>query len=268
MARSDVSEANAQYQSAQANRISTQVQLVLAQEQLAQLIGPYQENLAVLREDFQFQKPVPSNIGSWTELAQNQNLEILQARLQKLYSEDAKRVEQAALYPQVEAVGTYGYLKQTPETVLSTNGDFDQIGVEVNWNLFTGGRTQKSIRQAGVNVQRSEAQLDAAIRKANTDVKQSYLQVETDEAKLNARKAAMQSSDIVSQASRAQYQEGLKTMVDVLLAQRNAFSAKTDYLNAKYDYLLHVLQLQASVGQLTEKELAEMNAWLIEYDRS
>ncbi|BCT87875.1 MULTISPECIES: TolC family outer membrane protein [Acinetobacter] len=268
VARSDVSEANAQYQSAQANRISTQVQLVLAQEQLAKLIGAYQENLAVLREDFQFQKPVPSNIGSWTELAQNQNLEILQARLQKRYSEDAKRVEQAALYPQVEAVGTYGYLKQTPETVLSTNGDFDQIGVEINWNLFTGGRTQKSIRQAGVNVQRSEAQLDAAIRKANTDVKQSYLQVETDEAKLNARKAAMQSSDIVSQASRAQYQEGLKTMVDVLLAQRNAFSAKTDYLNAKYDYLLHVLQLQASVGQLTEKELAEMNAWLIEYDRS
>lgn len=268
VARSDVSEANAQYQSAQANRISTQVQLVLAQEQLAKLIGAYQENLAVLREDFQFQKPVPSNIGSWTELAQNQNLEILQARLQKRYSEDAKRVEQAALYPQVEAVGTYGYLKQTPETVLSTNGDFDQIGVEINWNLFTGGRTQKSIRQAGVNVQRSEAQLDAAIRKANTDVKQSYLQVETDEAKLNARKAAMQSSDIVSQASRAQYQEGLKTMVDVLLAQRNAFSTKTDYLNAKYDYLLHVLQLQASVGQLTEKELAEMNAWLIEYDRS
>jgi outer membrane protein len=266
VARSEVSEANAQYQSAQANRISTQVQLVLAQEQLAQLIGPYQDNLAVLRNDFQFQKPVPSDMQSWTELAQSQNLNILQARLQKRYSEDAKRVEQAALYPQVEAVGTYGYLKQSPATIMSSNGDFDQIGVEVNWNVFSGGRTQKSIRQAGVNVQKSEAQLDAAIRKANTDVKQSFMQVETDQAKLNARKAAMDSSEIVSQASRAQYQEGLKTMVDVLLAQRNAFSAKTDYLNAKYDYLLHVLQLQASVGQLTEKELAELNAWLIEYD--
>lgn len=266
VARSEVSEANAQYQSAQANRISTQVQLVLAQEQLAQLIGPYRENLAVLRNDFQFQKPIPSDMQSWTDLAQSQNLNILQARLQKRYSEDAKRVEQAALYPQVEAVGTYGYLKQTPETIMSSNGDFDQIGVEVNWNLFSGGRTQKSIRQAGVNVQKSAAQLDAAIRKANTDVKQSFMQVETDQAKLNARKAAMESSEMVSQASRAQYQEGLKTMVDVLLAQRNAFSAKTDYLNAKYDYLLHVLQLQASVGQLTEKELAELNAWLIEYD--
>ncbi|WP_347456715.1 TolC family outer membrane protein [Acinetobacter sp. ANC 7454] len=268
VARSDVSEANAQYQSAQANRIATQVQLVLAQEQLAQLIGPYQDNLAVLREDFQFQKPLPANIQSWTELAQSQNLEILQARLQKRYSEDAKRVEEAARYPQVEAVATYGYLKQTPETVLSSNGDFDQVGVEMNWNLFTGGRTSKNIQKAGVQVQRSEAQLDAAIRKANTDVKQSYLQVETDEAKLNARKAAMESADIVSKASRAQYQEGLKTMVDVLLAQRNAFSAKTDYLNAKYDYLIHVLQLQASVGQLNEQQLAEMNAWLVDYGRT
>src|SRR5690606_24235632 len=194
VARSEVSEANAQYQSAQANRISTQVQLILAQEQLAQLIGPYQENLAVLRNDFQFQKPIPSDMQSWTDLAQSQNLNIQQARLQKRYSEDAKRVEQAALYPQVEAVGTYGYLKQTPETIMSSNGDFDQIGVEVNWNLFSGGRTQKSIRQAGVNVQKSEAQLDAAIRKSNTDVKQSFMQVETDQAKLNARKAAMDSS--------------------------------------------------------------------------
>ncbi len=266
VARSDVSEANAQYQSAQANRIATQVQLVLAQEQLTQLIGPYQDNLAVLRNDFQFQKPLPANIQSWTELAQSQNLEILQARLQKRYSEDAKRVEEAARYPQVEAVATYGYLKQTPETVLSSNGDFDQVGVEVNWNLFSGGRTSKNIQKAGVLVQRSDAQLDAAMRKANTDVKQSYLQVETDEAKLNARKAAMESAEIVSQASRAQYQEGLKAMVDVLLAQRNAFSAKTDYLNAKYDYLIHVLQLQASVGQLNERQLAEMNAWLVEYN--
>lgn len=268
VARSDVSEANAQYQNAQANRISTQVQLVLAQEQLAQLIGPYRDSLAVLRDDFQFQKPIPSDMQSWNELAQSQNLGILQARMQKRYSEDAKRVEQAALYPQIEAVGTYGYLKQTPETVMSTNGDFDQVGVEMNWNVFTGFRTQKSIRQASVNVRKSDAQLDAAIRKANTDVKQSFMQVETDQAKLNARQAAMESSEIVSKASKAQYQEGLKTMVDVLLAQRNAFASKTDYLNAKYDYLIHVLQLQASVGQLTEKELADMNAWLVDYAAS
>ena len=113
-------------------------------------------------------------------------------------------------------------------------------------------------------MEKSQAQVDAAIRKAETDVKKAYMQVETDQAKLQARKAAMQSSSQVSLASQAQYQEGLKTMVDVLLAQRNAFSARQDYLNSKYDYLLHVLELKASVGKLTEADLVEMNAWLVD----
>ena len=263
VAKSEVSEANAQYQNARANRIGTHVQLVLAQEQLAQLIGPYQESLAVLRDDFQFQKPVPESLEAWSQLAQTQNLAIQQARLQRQYAEDARRVEQAARYPQVEAVGSYGYAKQSPESIMSPDGQFDQVGIEMNWNVFSGGRVNKNVQKAVVLVQKSEADLDAAIRKANTDVKQAYLQVETDQAKLQARQAAMNSADLVARASKAQYQEGLKTMVDVLLAQRNAFSAKQDYLNAQYDYLKHVLQLKAAVGQLTEQDVQEMNAWLI-----
>ena len=264
IAKSDVSEANAQYQNARANRMSTHVQLVLAQEQLQQLIGLYRENLAVLREDFQFQKPVPNNMQDWENLAMSQNLGILQAKIQRRYAEDGKRVEQAALYPQIEAVGTYGYSKQSPESIMSQDGQFDQVGIEMNWNAYNGGRTQKSIKQATINVKKTEAQVEAATRKATSDVKKSFLQLESDEAKLQARKAAMDSAAIVSKASQAQYQEGLKTMVDVLLAQRNAFSAKQDYLNSKYDYLLHVLQLKASVGRLTDQDIAEMNTWLVQ----
>ncbi|MDV2438542.1 TolC family outer membrane protein [Acinetobacter gerneri] len=263
VARSDVGEANAQYQNARANRIATGVQLLLAQEQLAQLIGPYQEKLAVLRDDFQYQKPVPAAFEDWKNLAQSRNLDILQARMQRQYAEDQRKVEKTALYPQLDAVASYGFNKQSPETMITGNGQFDQIGVEMNWNAFDGGRTKKSIQKATVNVQKADASLDAAIRKANTDVKKSFLQVETDEATLQARKAALESSTLVSNASKAQYNEGLKSMVDVLLAQRNAFSAKQDYVNAQYDYVLNVLKLKASVGQLTEKDLQEMNAWLV-----
>ena len=226
------------------------------------MIGPYTENLAVLRDDFEFQKPVPSSMQAWEDLAMGQNLGILQARMQQRYAEDKKRVEKAALYPQIEAVGTYGYAKQSPNSIMSQDGQFNQVGVEMNWNLYTGGRTQKSIKQAAVNVQKSEAELDAAVRKATTDVKQAYMQVDTDQTKIQARKAAMESSATVSKASQAQYREGLKTMVDVLLAQRNAFSAKQDYLNTKYDYLVHVLKLKAAVGKLSETDLEEMNIWL------
>lgn len=263
VAKSDVSEANAQYQNARANRIASQVQLILAQEELSQLIGPYRENLAVLREDFKFQKPIPEKLQDWMDLARRQNLSIQQARLQYQYAEDGIRVERAAKYPQIEAVGTYGYSKQSPESLISQDGQFDQIGIEVNWNVFSGGRVKKNVQKASVNAQKAQAEVDAAILKANTDVKKSYLQVETDQSKIEARKAAMESSETVAKASKAQYNEGLKTMVDVLLAQRNAFSTKQEYVNAKYDYIVNVLRLKASVGQLNEKVLTEMNAWLV-----
>ncbi len=98
----------------------------------------------MLREDFQFQKPYPAELSAWTNLALAQNLGIQQARLQQRYAEDQKRVEQAALYPQIEAVGSYGYSEQTPENIMSAKGNFDQIGIEMNWNVYTGGGEPRS----------------------------------------------------------------------------------------------------------------------------
>lgn len=264
VARSDVSEADAQYQNARANRISGQVQVLLAQEQLEQIIGPYREQLAVLSPNLKYQKPSPYNLEEWQNLAQVQNLQLQQARLQQRYAEDAKRVEQAGRLPQIEAVASYGYTKQNPNSLISSNGQYDQVGLEMNWNAFSGGRTKINIEKAAINVQKSMADVESASRKANADVKKSFMRVEIDESKLQARKIAMQSAEQVSKASQAQYREGLKNMVDMLLAQRNAFSAKQDYLNTQYDYLMNVLNLKAVVGQLNEQELMILNAWLVE----
>jgi outer membrane protein len=264
VARSEVSEADAQYQNARANRMAGQVQVLLAQEQLEQIIGPYRENLAVLSHDFQFQKTYPEDLEEWQALAQSQNLQLQQAHLQQQYAQDAKRVEQAARLPQVEALASYGYNKQSPSSVIASDGQFDQVGVEVSWNAFNGGRTKINIEKADVSVQKAMAEVEVARRKANTEVRKAYMQVETDQAKLQARLAAMQSAQNVAHASQAQYREGLKNMVDVLLAQRNAFAAKQDYLNSQYDYLLNVLNLKAAIGQLGEQDLVELNRWLVQ----
>lgn len=264
VARSEVREADAQYQNARANRIAGQLQVLLAQEQLEQIIGPYRENLAVLTTNFEYQKPQPDDLQAWQELAQSQNLYVQQAHLQQQYAEDAKRVEKAARLPQVEAVASYGYSQQSPKSLIASDGQFDQVGVEVNWNAFTGGRTKINIEKAQLSIEKAMAELDAARRKAQTDVRKAYMQLESDQAKLQARLVAMQSAQHVANASQAQYREGLKNMVDVLLAQRNAFAAKQDYLNSQYDYLLNVLNLKAAAGQLDEQDLIELNTWLIE----
>ena len=47
-----------------------------------------------------------------------------------------------------------------------------------------------------------------------------------------------------------------------VLAQRNAYAAQQDYVNAQYDYILSALRLKAQAGQLNEQDLIDFNQWL------
>ena len=54
----------------------------------------------------------------------------------------------------------------------------------------------------------------------------------------------------------------MRTSVDVLNAQQQLYSAKRDLLQARYNWLLSVLQLKAAAGVLTEDDLAATNKLL------
>ena len=118
------------------------------------------------------------------------------------------------------------------------------------------------MKKARLERDAAKVDVDAQRKTIHTAVKQAYLQVMSGASQLSAYRTAMQSAQLVADASQASYQEGLKSMVDVLLAQRNAFSAKQDYVNAQYDYVLNVFQLRALSGQLDEQDVMQFNAWL------
>ena len=262
VAKMEVSEAQAQYQSATAKKVTSEVQLQLAQEKLQQLIGNINSNLRDLSPNFQFQAPVPNDMNAWLQLAERNNLELQQQRLNYSVVLQQIKIDQADYYPQLEAVASSAWVKQTPENVISTNGRNDKIGLELNWTPYTGTRSAIT-EKSRVAAQLADEETTASTRRIRTEVKRAYLQIATAQSQLQAYKTAMESAQLVAKASQASYQEGLKTMVDVLLAQRNAFSAEQDYLNAKYDYLINVLNLKASTGSLTEQDLQELNDWLI-----
>ena len=262
VAKMDVSEAQAQYQSAGAKKVASSVQVQLAKEKLEQLIGTVDSPLEDLNSSFVFQAPVPNDVSAWVDLADRNNLELNQNRLNYRVALQQVKIDQADYYPQLEAVASSAWVKQSPENVISTNGRNDKIGLELNWTPYTGTRSA-IIEKSRVAAKAAEQDIDAATRRIRTDVKGSYLQVATAQTQLQAYQTAMESAQLVAKASQASYQEGLKTMVDVLLAQRNAFAAEQDFLNAKYDYLLNVLKLKAASGQLAEQDLQELNQWLV-----
>lgn len=263
VAKMEVSEAQAQFQSAAAKRVAYDVQYQLAKEQLEQIIGQYEGKLAKLTSEFKFQSPYPTQMNDWVELAERNSLEITRSRLSARVAQQQIKIDQAEYYPQVEAVATSAWVDQSPESLISTNGRNDKIGLEMNWVAYTGTRS-KITEKSRLSALAAQQDSETVLRQVRTDVKNAYLQIATAQSQLEAYKVAMESARLVADASQASYQEGLKTMVDVLLAQRNAFAAQQDYIHAQYDYLLNILKLKASSGQLNEQDLDELNAWLVQ----
>ena len=261
VAKIDVSEAEAQHQSAIAKKVASDIQYQLALEELEQLVGDIETPLARLDAGFQYQNPIPNDLNAWLDMAERNNLNLTQSRLAHKVAEQKVNVEKADYFPQVEAVASTGWNKQSPETIISSNGRTDKIGIELNWTPYTGTRNAL-IKKSQIEANTALADVDTTRRQIQTEIKRSFLQVSSAYSQLNAYHSALKSAQQVADASSASYREGIKTMVDVLLAQRNAFSAQHDYVNAQYDYILSALQLKAQAGQLSEQDLIDFNQWL------
>ena len=264
VARTDVSETVAQYQNAVANRIAGENQIINAQENLAVILGQSIPPLAPLANDFDAAPPVPNEVESWVALAREKSPQLAQARFQYQIAEENRKIQQSGYYPQLDLVAQSAWNKQTPTTLFNNNGQNSAIGLELNLPLYRGGRTKTAVTQAAYQASAARNQVDVAERQVSASVRSAFINLNTDRARIKARKNAMQSSDLVAQASQASYDLGLRTIVDVLLAQRNAFAAQQDYMNARYDYVINVLRLKQAAGQLDEQALAEINQWLVE----
>ena len=76
---------------------------------------------------------------------------------------------------------------------------------------------------------------------------------------LNSARVANESSLAATQAG---YEVGTRTIVDVLLVQRNFFVADRDYAVSRYGYILNLLLLEDAAGDLDVEDVRMVNEWL------
>jgi outer membrane protein len=73
---------------------------------------------------------------------------------------------------------------------------------------------------------------------------------------------AVVASESALDAKKTGYEAGINTNVQVLDAQRDLFSARRDYAQARYNYLLNLLQLKEAAGILSAEDIKQINSWL------
>ncbi|MBJ6938311.1 TolC family protein, partial [Vibrio cholerae] len=64
------------------------------------------------------------------------------------------------------------------------------------------------------------------------------------------------------EATEAGFDVGTRTIVDVLDATRRLYDANKNLSDARYNYILSVLQLRQAVGTLSEQDILDVDAGL------
>ena len=83
--------------------------------------------------------------------------------------------------------------------------------------------------------------------------------MQTQVANVTARKQALASAESALEATQVGYEVGTRNTVDLLDSQKRVFQAQRDYASSRYNYIISMLRLKASVGTLSPDDLIKIS---------
>ena len=259
----DVHEAQARYDLLIAQEIAAQNEREVKKRAIQALTSQVPEKLASAKEQLDVVVPAPQNMEKWVEIAESQNPQIkVQQQSVQLATQDIERAH-AGHFPTVDAVASYADSYSNGGTS-GVGNDLQNltVGLKVEVPIYQGGSITSKEREAAANQQKAKDDLEQARRGAGLQTRQAYLNVTSNVAQVKAYEQALASSQSSLDSTSLGYDVGVRTSVDVLNAQQQLYSAKRDLLQARYAWMLSVIQLKAAAGVLTENDLAETNRQL------
>ena len=261
IAITDVQEAQAGHDRAQASQISAENEVQNANEALREVTANYDLELAPLGESLPLVSPDPLDIEKWTATAMQGNLALSAARMAADISHEEIRRQYAGHFPSFDIVGGHSFNQQGGRFG-SNSLEQDDIGIQVTVPIYEGGQVVSRTRAADHQNNATLERLEQTQRAVHRETREAYLGVATKISSVKALGQAVISSQTALESTRAGFEVGTRTAVDVVAAERSLYQAKRDFSRARYDYIVETLRLKKAAGSLQPDDLAAVNSWL------
>ncbi|MEZ9057143.1 outer membrane channel protein TolC [Vibrio pelagius] len=257
----DVHDAQAQYDAVLADEVLAENTLTNNYEGLREITGQEHSNLSILDTDrFSASKSSESAV-ALVEQAQEKNLSLLAARISQDIAKDNISLASSGHLPSLTLDGSYSLADQS-----NSSEDYDQDGLNLGLNLvvplYTGGNTTSLTKQAEYNYVAASEDLEATYRSVVKDVRAFNNNISASIGALRAYEQSVVSAQSALEATEAGFDVGTRTIVDVLDSTRRLYDANKNLSDARYNYILSVLQLRQAVGTLSEQDIVDVNAGL------
>ncbi|BCB25341.1 outer membrane protein [Sulfurimicrobium lacus] len=259
----DTHEAQARYDLGTASEIAALNSLELKQRALERIIGKLPQSLAVLATSMPLQGPEPADMTKWVEAAEQNNLQVqIQRAAVEIANQEVAR-NRGGHHPTLDLVASYSDTGATGSSFgVGNDTKASAIGLQLNLPLYQGGAISSRVREAVANQEKARQDLEQTVRQTALTTREAYFGVTSGISQVKALEQALVSSQSSLDSTKLGLEVGVRTNVDVLNAQQQLYSTKSELYKARYNYLLSRLRLKSAAGTLAEDDLQQVNRWL------
>lgn len=257
----DVHDAQAQYDQVLADEVLAENALTNSYESLREITGQEHKDLNILDTRRFTASPSTVPAESLIDEAKTKNLTLLSSRILQDIARDNISLASSGHLPTLSLDGGYNYGDTSHSSRDNTTDNFN-IGVNLAVPLYTGGNVTSQTKQAEYAYVAASEDLEAQYRSVVKDVRAQNNNINASIGALRAYQQAVISARSALEATEAGFDVGTRTIVDVLDATRRLYDANKNLSNARYDYILSVLQLRQAVGTLSEQDILDVDAGL------
>lgn len=260
MRDTDVFEVQAQHDIAKAAVIVAKSHFDSAMENLVMLTNTPIQQVNPLPKDIPVEPPQPFDLADWEDFARRTNYTLLAAQFAAEGAEKEILESKAGHSPTADLFLNYSHSEVGGG--FTPSADTTTIGVRFSLPLYTGGATSSRVRESEYRAQEAKHNVELARRNAIRETRQYYTRVNADVASVQARLRAVKSNNSSLRAVRNGWENGIRTLADVLTSQRNVYQARKEFTTSRYDYILNTLKLKKAAGVLSPDDLQTLNSWL------
>jgi outer membrane protein TolC len=220
-------------------------------EYLKSVMGyPTKANLALIYDSLQMEGGVTADVAQLVNYDNRPEYQLLQTQRQLQVGN--LKYSKLAFLPSVQGFAAYNmnYLNNDAAKLYNTNYPNSYAGITIALPLVAGGKRWMNIRQAQWQLKKADWDITSMESNISAQYAQALAAYNSSLAAYNAVKENLDLARDVYNTIQLQYKSGVKTYLEVLIAESDLRTTQINYYNALYQVLSGKVDLQKATGQI------------------
>lgn len=146
---------------------------------------------------------------------------------------------------------SFNYQNSSINGLYDTNYPGSVVGLKLSLPIFLGGKRTQEIKKSQLQERRIDLDLLNTKNQINTQYQQAMATYKANLNDLNTNRANVDISRQVYNTIKLQYDEGIKTYLDLMTSETDLRTAQINYLNSLYNLLSSKFDVKQALGTIT-----------------